>query len=115
MSSGYAPIDCMTIYTITLSRHEIWVVLQASIIRALNLSCFSVYVPLVMFAMFSVYATGGGAVTPKRVFTILSLLTVLRVYSVHLFTLGVLLLSEAVVGLKRIQVCTLSRSLVLSI
>ena len=86
------------------SSHEVWVVLQGSIIRALSLSYYSVYVPLVMFAMFSVYATGGGTITPKRVFTILSLLSVVRAFAVHFFTNGVLMVSEALVAVTRIQV-----------
>ena len=62
------------------------------------------YSPIMMFVMFSVFTSDGGIITPKGVFTILSLLSVLRVFSVHLFILGLLLVSEAVVGLKRIQV-----------
>ena len=89
---------------LTVFRHEVWVVLQGSIIRALSLSYYSVYVPLVMFVMFSVYATGGGIISPKRVFTILSLLSVVRAFAVHFFANGVLMVSEAKVALKRIQV-----------
>ena len=92
---------------VCVCRREIWVVLQGSIIRALNLSCFTVYVPLAMFAMFSVYAASGGLITPKRVFTILSLLSVARLLSIHLFIIEVLLISEGIVALKRIQVFTL--------
>lgn len=80
------------------------VVLKGSIIRAINLSCYSTYVPVVMFVIFSVYASTGGTVTPKGVFTILSLLIYVRLTSIHLFVLGVLSVSEGIVALKRIKV-----------
>ena len=83
--------------------------LEGSLIRAVNLSFYSVYIPFVMFVIFSVHASTGGAVTTKGVFTILSLLTFVRFTSIHLFVLGVLMVSEGIVALKRIKVTLMER------
>ena len=56
------------------------------------------------FILFSVYTASGGVLTPKRVFTVLSLLIVLRLTSVHFMVQNALSTSEGLVAISRIGV-----------
>ena len=83
------------------------IILKGSIIRAINLSYYIVALPTIMFVVFSVYASieGTCSLTPKKVFTTLSLLTFVRLTSVNFLLKGIIQVAEAKVALKRITVC----------
>ena len=87
-----------------LIRLESCTVLKSSMIRAINFAIFTVSLTTIMFLVFSVYTGTGGVLSPKKVFTILSLTATLRVNSIHFFVLCVLGLSEIFVAISRIQV-----------
>ena len=78
--------------------------MKSSIIRAVNLSYFTIALPVIMFVIFTVYVGTGGTLSPRRVFTTLSLITFVRLSSIHFFVLATLQLSEARVAWKRIKV-----------
>ena len=63
-----------------------------------------VSVTFITWLVFTVYVTTGGTLTPKKVFTTLSLVTFLRLTSIHFVILNALGMSEGRVALKRIQV-----------
>ena len=56
------------------------------------------------FATFSTYTALGNVLTPRKVFTVISLFTVMRLFFYHLVVLGALGISEVWVSLKRIEV-----------
>lgn len=74
------------------------------LIRACNFGVTMVSVTVILFVMFSVYAANGGELTPKKVFTLLSLLLLLRISAVHNVVVGVYDLFDGKVGFSRIQV-----------
>ena len=80
------------------------IIVKGALIRGLNLGFYSFSLPVILFVTFSVYASVGGTLTPKRVFTTLSLLSLVRLTSVHFIVLASLTLSEASVAIQRIQV-----------
>ena len=80
------------------------IVIKGALIQSLNLGFISFSLPMILFVMFSVYASGGGTLTPRRVFTTLSLLSAVRRTAVYCIVLASLTLSEARVALQRIQV-----------
>ena len=80
------------------------IIVKGALIQSLNLGYFSFSLPVILFVTFSVYASGGGTLTPKRVFTTLSLLSLIRVTSVHFIVQAALTLSEGRVAIQRIQV-----------
>ena len=57
-----------------------------------------------MFLLFSVFATTGGELTPRNLFTTLSLLIVLRLSSVDYVVQNILSMSELQVAVTRLQV-----------
>ena len=87
-----------------LIRLETNTVLKSSMIRAINFAVFTVSLTTIMFLVFSVYIGTGGILSPKKVFTILSLTATLRINSIHFFVLCVLGMSEMFVAVSRIQV-----------
>ena len=78
--------------------------LKGSTIRAFNLGYFSFSLPVILFVVFSVYVSLGEELTPKRVFTTISLLSFARISSVHFIVQCALYISESLVAVKRIQV-----------
>ena len=59
-----------------------------------------------MFITFSMYVLlEGGVVTPRKVFVCLSLLVVVRLFSVHYAVDGMTRFSQGWVALTRIKVC----------
>lgn len=91
-------------YFVNFYRNEVKIVLKAYIIRAIHLAYFAFSLPLIMFIIFSVYVSFIGDLTPRKVFVTLSLITYLRLTSVHFFILSTLNISEARVAWKRIKV-----------
>eukprot|EP00731_Ephydatia_muelleri_P021706 Em0014g297a len=78
-------------------------ILKSSLIRATNFALFTVSLTVITFLVFSVYTATGGALSPRKVFTILSLTATLRVSSIHFFVLAILNLSDTAVAITRIQ------------
>ena len=72
------------------------------------MSTFSTALPTMMFAVFSVHAALGGCITLRNVFISLALLSIARTLSNFVFVSAITHLAEAVVAVKRIQVCPLS-------
>ena len=87
-------------------RREIGVTMKASIIKAISLSTFTFTLPLMMFVVFSVYGAleGVEAVTLRKVFITLSLLTLIKNISNLGFLTAINNASEGLVAYKRIKV-----------
>ena len=73
-------------------------------IRALNQALFYSLLSILNFVTFSTYTGLGNVLTPKKVFTVISLFTVMRLFFYHLIVLGALGMSEVWVSIKRIEV-----------
>ena len=94
--------DChICIFT---SRKESLIIFQGALIRACNYAFYTVSVVTIMFMLFTTYVKMGGELTPKRIFTTLSLLTILRLTSIHFLILSLLGLNEGRVASTRITV-----------
>ena len=80
--------------------------MKSSVIRAINLSTYTFTLPLMMFVVFSVYGAleGVEAVTLRKVFITLSLLTVAKNLSNFVFVAATTHVSEGLVAMKRIKV-----------
>ncbi len=72
--------------------------------RASNLAFMIISASLMAFVVFCVYTANGGNLTPKKVFTTLSLIYVLRLVCVHNLILNVIGFAEVYVALTRIKV-----------
>ena len=95
-------------YTLSLlppSRLESVLILKGGIARALTQAFnFGIAVPFMMALTFIVYTAVGGELTPRRVFTTLSLIGFLRRSSIAFIVRCFYLVYEAKVALVRIQV-----------
>ena len=80
------------------------IIMKGGLVRAFGLAFMVVSVTIMSFILFSVYTATGGVLTPKRVFTVLSTLIVLRRSSVYLMVYNVLDISEGLVAISRIGV-----------
>ncbi|XP_064381893.1 ATP-binding cassette sub-family C member 4-like isoform X2 [Halichondria panicea] len=87
----------------TLRRLESRLILKGGIVRASNLAFMMMSASLMAFVVFCVYTATGGDLTPKKVFTTLSLIYVLRLVTIHHLILNVVGFSEAHVALTRIK------------
>ena len=85
-------------------RKESRLITQASMIRACNLVFFYIGLPFLNFVTFSTYAGSGNELTARKVFTVISLFSFVRLYFINLFVYFMLTTSEVMVALKRIQV-----------
>ena len=100
--------DCIFITHVnTFVRNEIFLTLQYMIIRAFNVSYATFAVSLIMFSVFATYVSSNpdAQLTPRKVFVSLSLITYVRVTSIHIALIAVQLLSDLRISLKRITVC----------
>ena len=88
-------------------RKESKIILQGGMVRASGLGYTFVSLTLLMFLVFTVYIVTGGELTPKKVFTTLSLLIVLRLTSTHFFVQNVLAVTEGRVAVVRLQVSSM--------
>ena len=88
----------------TYYRKEVKIITKASLIRALNQGLFYSVLSILNFVTFSTYTGLGNVLTPRKVFTAISLFTVMRLFFYHLIVLGALGMSEVWVSLKRIEV-----------
>ena len=87
-------------------RKELMFHFKGSLIRTIHLASYTCLVPLMMFITFSMYVLlEGGVVTPRKVFVCLSLLVVVRLFSVHYAVDGMTRFSQGWVALTRIKVC----------
>ena len=77
------------------------------LIRALNYSYATIAVSLVMFLVFTTYllSSADAQITPRRVFVSLSLITYIRVTSIHVLLISIQTLSDLKVSWQRIKVC----------
>ena len=87
-----------------MCRKEAQLILKGASIRASNLGYYSASAVIILFAVFTTYVGMGGVLTPKKVFTAISLLTALRIIAIHLFLVGLVYLNESRVATTRITV-----------
>ena len=73
-------------------------------IKIINSVLFYTSIILLNFTTFSTYAGLGNALSPRVVFTAITLLSFVRLYCIQFFVLGFLGLSELLVAVKRIEV-----------
>ena len=73
-------------------------------IKVINSVLFYTSISLLSFITFSTYAGVGNALSPKIVFTAITLLSFIRLYCIQFFVLAFLGLSELSVAVKRIEV-----------
>ena len=85
-------------------RKESFLILQAGLVRAASLGFMIVSLTLIMYIVFTAYAATGGVLTPKKVFTTLSLLIVVRLTTIHFLIQNVLAMVEGRVATVRLQV-----------
>ena len=85
-------------------REESKLITQASMIRGCNLALFYIALPILNFAAFSTYTGLGNTLTARKVFTVISLFSFVRLYFINLFVHFMLSTSEMIVALKRIEV-----------
>ena len=85
-------------------RRESRLITQASMVRASNLSFFYISVGFLNFVTFSTYVGLGNELTARKVFTVISLFSFIRLYYVNLFVYFMLLTADMIVSLKRIEV-----------
>ena len=86
-------------------RKEFFIILQGGLIRAYNLTISLTFSrTLIMFIVFTAFTATGGTLTPRRVFTTLSLVVFMRKSMLFIFVRGIFQLSESRVGDDRIQV-----------
>ena len=88
---------------------EFLTILQGGLIQANNLATsLTFYHVLIMFVTMTTFVMTGGTLTPRRVFTTLSLVGVITDPMLSLFERGIFQFSESRVGGSRIQVRLLS-------
>ena len=89
---------------ISICRKESLFIQKGALIRASNLGYYSASAVVILFVVFTTYVGMGGVLTPKIVFTAISLLTVLRILAIHLFLVCLVYLNESRVATTRITV-----------
>ena len=70
----------------------------------LLVSMVTVIVPVLMTLTFTTFAGTGGVLTPRRVFTALSIVFALRIYAVTNVNWGLFYMLESLVAVSRIKV-----------
>ena len=81
------------------------IIFHGGMVRASSLGFTFVSLTPLMLLIFSAFTATGGELTPKKVFTTLSLLIVLRLIAFECFALNVLAMTEGRVAVVRLQVC----------
>ena len=76
-------------------------------IRAFNQAMFYSLLSILSFVTFSTYAGVGNTITPKKVFTVISIFSVARLHYFHTLVLCALGISEVWAASKRIEVNTI--------
>ena len=85
-------------------RKESRIITQANMIRGINLVLSYTAITLLSFTTFSTYAGLGNALSPRKVFTAITLFSFIRLHCVHFLVFCLLALSELLVAIKRIEV-----------
>ena len=78
--------------------------MQAGLVNAAFLGFVAIFGNVVMYVVFTVYTATGGELTPKKVFTTLSLVFTLHLTTVSFLTVAILGVVEASVATRRLQV-----------
>ncbi|XP_065882476.1 ATP-binding cassette subfamily C member 4-like [Dysidea avara] len=91
-------------YVKKIRKKESNIITKASMIRGVNQAIFYSLLSLLGFITFSMYTGLGNSLTPKKVFTVLSLYGVARFFFVRLLATGVLGISEMWAATIRIEV-----------
>ena len=89
---------------ISTCRKESLFIQKGALIRASNLGYYSASAVVILFVVFTTYVGMGGVLTPKIVFTAISLLTALRILAIHLFLVCLVYFNESRVATTRITV-----------
>ena len=97
-------MDSLSSVVRTCYRKESRTITQASLIRGLSQACFGSLLSILNFVTFSTYAGLGNVLTPRKVFVVISLFTVMRLYFYNSLVLNALGMAEVWVSLKRIEV-----------
>ena len=88
----------------TYHRKESKTITQAKLLRGLSQACFSALLSILNFVTFSTYTGLGNVLTPRKVFTVIILFSIMRLFFFYMLVLGALGMSEIWVSLKRIKV-----------
>ena len=87
-----------------MHRRESNLILCGGMVQAFNLGIFFVSQLLMTFLLFTIHTANGGDLSPKKIFTTVSLLFGLRISAVIRFTMNIIFVSEAKVAVTRLQV-----------
>lgn len=88
-------------------RLESLLVLKGGIVRALTIALkMNIATPFMLFLTFIGFAAAGGVLTPRKVFTVLSLIEFLKRSSISYAANSFFFVYEARIALTRIQVST---------
>ena len=68
-------------------RKESKTITQANLIRGLNQACFSSLLSVFNFVTFSTYTGLGNVLTPRKVFTVITLFSVMRLFFYYFLVL----------------------------
>ncbi|XP_065882473.1 ATP-binding cassette sub-family C member 4-like isoform X2 [Dysidea avara] len=90
-------------YVKKIRKKESKIITRASMIRAVNHASFYALLSILSFVTFSTYTGLGNVITPKKVFTVISIFSVARLYYYHLVVLCALGISDVWAASKRIQ------------
>ena len=91
-------------------RKESTFLLQGGMIQGFNLGFFFISQLFMTFILLTVYTSSGGDLSPKKIFTTVSLLFGLRVTAVIRFAVNIIYMSEAKVAISRLQVSWLGQT-----
>uniref|UniRef100_A0A8B9M7P6 Multidrug resistance-associated protein 4 n=1 Tax=Accipiter nisus TaxID=211598 RepID=A0A8B9M7P6_9AVES len=94
-----------------LRRKEIAMIMKSSYLRGLNLASFFVASKITVFMTFMAYVLLGNVISASRVFVAVSLYGAVRLTVTLFFPSAIERVSEAVVSIRRIKVCSESPAL----
>jgi len=86
------------------ARKESKIISQASMVFIFDSAFYYMALTVLSFITFSTYAGTENTLTPKKVFTAITLFALLRLYCVQFLNIALLALSELYVAYKRIRV-----------
>ena len=91
-------------FIICYFREESKFILQAGVIQSINYALHYTSLGILSFTIFSTYAGLGNTLTPKKVFTAITLFIILRLFCVQFVILFLREAAELLVAYKRIEV-----------
>ena len=84
---------------------EASVILLSGMVRAVLMAFYQGFaIPLIVFIVIVSFASAGGVLLPRRVFTVLSLVIFIRRITIAFVVRSVLSVSDGLVGFNRVQV-----------